>query len=235
MSVTCACAAWAGARGLRRSRSAAPAAIGDAFRCPWKWSAGPLRKQRNRAVARFLKPSAGLARAARTRSRSGRSLRKGLVVREVGPTSKRWLTEDPAPGNSSTRAAPQKRGRGPRPGWMSTRRAAADRCGSPRQRRCGGGWSTARRVRRRRRARTLNVPEVAGRMGTGLAGAALRVVTPGLLALDNCVQLPREVAGLAASATPRPPTRCAPAASRSTSATRTSSASAGTRDAKDDT
>jgi hypothetical protein len=33
---------------------------GDDFRCHWKWSPEPLRKRENRAVARFLKPSAGL-------------------------------------------------------------------------------------------------------------------------------------------------------------------------------
>jgi hypothetical protein len=32
----------------------------DPFRCPWKWSAEPLRESENRAVARFPKPSAGL-------------------------------------------------------------------------------------------------------------------------------------------------------------------------------
>jgi hypothetical protein len=33
---------------------------GDPFRCPRKWSSEPLRKLENRAVARSLKPSAGL-------------------------------------------------------------------------------------------------------------------------------------------------------------------------------
>jgi hypothetical protein len=33
---------------------------GNHFRCPWKWSLEPLWKQRKRAVARFLTPSAGL-------------------------------------------------------------------------------------------------------------------------------------------------------------------------------
>ena len=87
-------AAGAVPRSSGRQPSRTP--ISDHFRCAWKWSPEPLRKQRNRAAARILKPSAGLEPATPSLPWRSRLFTQPRTTSKVPGFAPKWRSATPA-------------------------------------------------------------------------------------------------------------------------------------------